>query len=66
MIYSNLIVNLETTKNIVMHNLYANFVIFLEVCKRFAQDFVNIKGNIPLPGVVPGVVAQSIMSETWA
>ena len=36
-----------------MHNLFANFVKILEVCKYLAKDLVNDKGNIPRPGVVP-------------
>ena len=36
-----------------MHNLFANFVKILEVCKNFSQDLVNVKSNIPRPGVVP-------------
>ena len=52
-----------------MHNLYANFVKILEVCKRFSQDFVNDKGNIHRPGVVSKfsdleVIALSLTAET--
>ena len=52
-----------------MHNLYANFVRILEVCKRFSQDLVNDKGNIPRCGVVPRfsdleVIALSLTEET--
>jgi len=51
-----------------MHNLYANFVRILEICKRFSKDLVNDKDNIPRRGVVPRfsdleVVALSIVSE---
>ena len=36
-----------------MHNLYANFVKILEICKDFSKNLVNELGNIPRPGVVP-------------
>ena len=36
-----------------MHNLYANFVKILEICKNFSINLVNELGNIPRPGVVP-------------
>ena len=52
MIFSNLVIKIKTTKITAMHNLFANFVKNLEVCKHFAQDFVNDKGNMPRPGVV--------------
>ncbi len=52
-----------------MHNLYANFVKILEVCKHFAQDLVNNKGNLTRLGVVPKfsnleVIALSLTAET--
>ena len=52
LIFSNLVIKIKTTKITAMHNLFANFVKNLEVCKHFAQDFVNDKGNMPRPGVV--------------
>lgn len=69
MIFSNLAVNLKTTKIIAMHNLFANFVKILEICKKFSQDLVNDKGNIPRPGVVPKfsdleVIALSLTAES--
>ena len=69
MIFSNLAVKLETTKITVMHNLHANFVKILEVCKKFSQDLVNGKGNVPRPGVVPKfsdleVIALSMTQES--
>lgn len=69
LIFSNLVVKIKTTKITAMHNLFANFVKILEVCKHFAQDFVNDKGNIPRPGVVPKfsdleVIALSLTAET--
>ena len=30
-----------------MHNLYANFVKILEICKKFSYGLVNDLGNIP-------------------
>ena len=52
-----------------MHNLYANFVRILGVCKRFSQDLVNEKGNMPRCGVVPRfndleVIALSLTEDT--
>ena len=35
-----------------MHNLYANFVKILEICKDFSKDLVNERGNLPRRGVV--------------
>ena len=36
-----------------MHNLYAIFAKFLNICKQKAGDLGNKQGNIPRPGVVP-------------
>lgn len=36
-----------------MHDLYANFVKILDVCKKFSANLVNELGNMPRPGVVP-------------
>ena len=36
-----------------MHDLYANFVKILDVCKIFSANLVNELGNMPRPGVVP-------------
>ena len=52
-----------------MHNLYANFVKILDVCKKFSADLVNELGNMPRPGVVPKfsdleVIALSLTSES--
>jgi len=52
-----------------MHNLYANFVIILGVCKRFPKDLVNEKGNLPRCGVAPRfsdleIIALSLTEET--
>ena len=69
LIFSNLVVIKTLNSNHRMHNLYANFVRILEVCKRFSQDLVNDKGNIPRCGVVPRfsdleVIALSLTEET--
>ena len=69
LIYSNLVVTKSLNSNHRMHNLCANFVRILEVCKRFSQDLVNDKGNIPRCGVVPRfsdleVIALSLTEET--
>ena len=53
LIYSNLVVIKSLNSNHRMHNLYANFVRILGVCKRFSKDLVNDKGNMPRCGVVP-------------
>ena len=52
-----------------MHNLYANFVRILGVCKRFSKDLVNDKGCIPRCGVVLNfsdleVITLSLTEET--
>ena len=52
----------------VMHNLYANFVKILEICKDFSKDLVNGLGNLPRRGVVPRfsdleVIAFSMLAE---
>ena len=36
-----------------MHNLYAIFVKFLDICKQFADDLVDTRGNIPRVGTKP-------------
>ena len=69
LIYSNLVVTKSLNSNHRMHNLYANFVRILGVCKRFSKDLVNDKGNMPRCGVVPRfsdleVVALSLTEET--
>ena len=69
LIYSNLVVTKSLNSNHRMHNLYANFVRILGVCKRFSQDLVNEKGNMPRCGVVPRfsdleVIALSLTEET--
>ena len=36
-----------------MHNLYAIFAKFLNICKQITGNLVNESGNIPRRGVVP-------------
>lgn len=36
-----------------MHNLYAIFAKFLNICKQVAGNLVNESGNVPRRGVVP-------------
>ena len=36
-----------------MHNLYAIFTKFLDICKQMSRNLVNEQGNIPRRGVVP-------------
>ena len=63
---------LEASKHLIyihrMHNLYAIFAKFLDICKQKAGNLVNEQGNVPRPGVVPKfsdleVVALSMASE---
>ena len=46
LIFSNLVVKIKTTNITAMHNLYANFVKILEICKCFVeiifQDSMNV------------------------
>lgn len=36
-----------------MHNLYAIFTKFFDICKRMSENLVNELGNVPRRGVVP-------------
>jgi hypothetical protein len=52
-----------------MHNLYAIFAKFLEICKQFSKTLVNEKGNQPRRGVVPRfsnleVIALNMVAES--
>ena len=52
-----------------MHNLYTIFVKYLNICKSFAGELVNVKGNINRKGVIPRfsdleVIALSMTAET--
>lgn len=54
--------------NYLMHNLYAIFVKFLEICKEMAGNLVTEQGNILRAGVVPGfsdleIIALNMTSE---
>lgn len=51
-----------------MHNLYAIFANFLNICKQVAGNLVNESGNVPRRGVVPRfsdieIVALNMTSE---
>lgn len=71
MIFSNLVVSKSlSTKIIVMHNFVTKFVKILEICKQFAGNRVNEKGNVARCGVVPTfsdleVIALSLTSEAF-
>lgn len=52
-----------------MHNLYAIFINFLEICKDFGKTLVNEKENQPRLGVIPRfsdleAVALSLTAES--
>ena len=54
-----------------MHNLYANFVKILDVCKIFSKNLVNELGNVPHRGVVPKfsyleVIALNLTAENMS
>ena len=36
-----------------MHNLYAIFAKYLDICKQIADNLVNARGNLPRCDVVP-------------
>ena len=50
----------------IMHNLYAIFAKFLDICKMFSADLVNEKGNIPRRGVVPKFSDLEVISLSLA
>lgn len=55
--------------NSYMHNLYAIFEKYLDICKQLAGNWVNEQGNIPRCGVVPKfsdleVVTLNMASES--
>ena len=71
LICSNLVVTKTLNSNHRMHNLYANFVKILDVCKRFSKNLVNEHGNMPRPGVVPKfsdleVIALNLTAESMS
>ncbi len=49
-----------------MHNLYTIFVKILKINKRFANNLVNEKGNIPRRGVVPQFSDLEVISLNLA
>ena len=54
-----------------MHNFIKKFREILEICKQYAGNQVNERGNIPHRGVVPDfsdleVVALSITAEAFS
>ena len=72
LIFSNLVViKLLSTIIVDIHNFVTNFRKILEICKQFAGNQVNEKGNVPRRGVVPTfsdleVVALSITAEAFS
>lgn len=69
LIFNNLVVSNQLSGIIVdMRNFVTKFGKILELCKKFAGNQVNEKGNVPRRGVVPTfsdleVVALSITAE---
>ena len=71
LIFSNLVVLKSLNSNHHMHNLYANFVKILGVCKKFSANLVNELGNIPRCGMVPKfsdleVIALKLTAESMS
>ena len=72
LIFSNLVVSKLLSAIVVdMRNFIANFRKILEICKQFAGNQVNEKGNVPRRGIVPTfsdleVVALSITAEAFS
>ena len=72
LIFSNLVVSKQLSTIIVdMRNFVTKFRKILEICKQFAGNQVNEKGNVPRRGVVPTfsdleVVALSITAEAFS
>src|SRR5574344_90504 len=69
LIFSTLKLSNALMTNLYMHNLYAIFAKFLEICKQFADNRVDEKGNQPRPGVVPRfsdleIIALSLTAES--
>lgn len=71
-IISNLVVLKSLSKIIiVMHNFVTKFREIIDICKHFAENRVNNKGNIPRRGVVPTfsdieVIALSFTAEAFS
>ena len=72
MIFSNLVVgNLLSSIVISMHNFVTKFRKILDICKQYAGNLVNDKGNVTRCGVVPTfsdleVIALSITAEAFS
>jgi len=76
LIFSNLVVSKQLSTIIVdMRNFVTKLGKILEICKKFAGNLINEKGNVSRRGVVPTfsdleVVALSITAEApdrpWA
>ena len=69
LIFSKLELSKTLIYNHCMHNLYAIFAKYLEICKHFGDNLVNEKGNQPRRGVVPRfsdleVIALSLTAES--
>lgn len=68
LIISKLVVSNQLIYIYRMHNLYAIFAKFLDICKQIAGNLVNEHGNMPRPGVIPRfsdleVIALNMTSE---
>lgn len=68
-IFSNLECSTFKLYILVMCNLYAKFVRFLEICKQFSYNWVTERGNIRRPGPIPRfsdleVIALSLAAES--
>lgn len=70
-IFSNFVVsNLLCTIIIAMHDFVAKFRKICEICKQYAGNLVNERGNAPRCGVIPTfsdieVIALSITVEAY-
>lgn len=53
LIFSKLKVIIPLINKYHMHNLYAIFAKFLNICKQITGNLVNESGNVPRRGVVP-------------
>ena len=54
-----------------MYNLVLNFVKILDICKKFSNNLVDNRGNIPRRGVIPRfsdleVIALSLLLKILA
>lgn len=71
LIVSMLMVSNQLITSSYMHNLYAIFAKYLDICKQFAGNLVNEQGNMPRCGAVPRfsdleVVALSMVPNPLA